>query len=99
MGRDIEPCVYILTNWKNTVLYIGVTNNLYRRMEEHREKKGNKFTSRYNLTKLVFVECTERMEDAIAYEKKIKAGSRRKKNDLINSQIPDWDDLYDEMFE
>ncbi len=68
-------------------------------MQEHREKKGGKFTSRYNLNKLVFVETTERMEDAIAYEKQIKAGSRQKKIDLINSMNPDWNDLYDEIFE
>ncbi len=98
MERDIEPWVYILTDWKHTVLYTGVTNNLFRRMEEHREKKGNRFTSRYNITKLVYVAITERMEDAIAFEKQIKSGSRQKKIDLVNSLNPDWDDLYDEMF-
>ena len=98
MERGIEPCVYILTNWKHTVLYTGVTNNLYRRMQEHREKKGNKFSSRYNLNKLVFVETTERMEEAIAFEKQIKAGSRKKKIELINTTNPDWNDLYDEYF-
>ena len=98
MERGIEPCVYILTNWKHTVLYTGVTNNLYRRMQEHREKKGNKFSSRYNLNKLVFVETAERMEEAIAFEKQIKTGSRKKKIELINTTNPDWNDLYDEYF-
>jgi putative endonuclease len=99
MPRDIEPCVYIVTNWKNTVLYTGVTNNLFRRMQEHREKKGGKFTRRYNLSKLVYVATTERIEDAIAYEKQIKAGSRQDKIALVNSMNPDWNDLYDELFE
>lgn len=98
MPREIQPCVYILTNWKHTVLYTGVTNDLERRNTEHRNKIGSKFTGKYNATKLVFVEITERMEDAIAREKQIKAGSRQKKIKLINVINPEWNDLYDEYF-
>ena len=98
MPREIQPCVYILTNWKHTVLYTGVTNNLYRRKQEYREKKGGRFTGRYNLNKLVYLEATERIEDAIAREKQIKGGSRQKKIDLITSFNPEWNDLYDEYF-
>src|SRR3970282_1346925 len=98
MTKEIDACVYILTNWKHTVLYTGVTNNLYRRMQEHREKKGGKFTGKYNLNKLVYLEAPERIEDAIRREKQIKGGSREKKIDLITSFNPEWNDLYDEYF-
>lgn len=98
MTREIEPCVYILTNWKHTVLYTGVTNNLYGRMQEHREKQGGRFTGKYNLNKLVYLEATERIEDAIAREKQIKGGSRQNKIDLITSFNPEWNDLYAEYF-
>lgn len=98
MFSDRQPCVYILTNWKHTVLYTGVTTDLARRMEEHRSGKEGSFTARYNLSKLVFVELTERIDDAITREKQIKAGSRQKKIDLIERINPDWNDLYDEYF-
>ncbi len=93
-----EYCVYIMTNWKHTVLYTGVTSNLARRILQHKNKSGSKFTSRYNLNKLVFVETTDQVEVAIAREKQIKAGSRQKKIDLITEQNPGWNDLYDEFF-
>jgi len=98
MTKEIDACVYILTNWKHTVLYTGVTNNLARRMMEHKGKEGSKFTKKYNLIKLVFVEVTERIEDAIAREKQIKSWARWRKIELINSLNPDWNDLYDEYF-
>ena len=88
--------VYILTNINNTVLYTGVTNNLERRIAEHKNKKGSSFTSKYNVTKLVFYERFNRICDAIAAEKKIKAGSRAKKIEIIEAMNPNWRDLYNQ---
>ena len=85
--------VYILTNKRNTVLYTGVTNNLARRLAEHRSKENRGFTHRYKVTKLVYFEEYDNPTDAIHREKQIKAGSRRKKLDLINSLNPAWKDL------
>ncbi len=85
--------VYILTNVGNKVLYTGVTNNLERRMEEHKNKKGSSFTRKYNFGKLVFYERFDQIDCAIAAEKKIKAGSRAKKIELIEAMNPNWDDL------
>ena len=85
--------VYIMTNVGNTVLYTGVTNDLRRRVAEHKNGKGSKFTGKYNVTKLVFYESFGRIQDAIAAEKKIKAGSRSKKVKLIESVNPQWLDL------
>ena len=93
-----EYSVYILTNFQNTVLYTGVTNNLHRRVLEHRSGKGSDFTARYHLTKLVYFETTSNITAAISREKQIKAGSRQKKIELINSINPEWKDLYDEYF-
>ena len=90
-------CVYIMTNSHNTTLYPGVTNNLSRRVLEHKEGSGSKFTSRYNLTKLVYYEVTCDIKAAIIREKQIKAGERQKKVDLINSINSDWKDLFDEL--
>lgn len=85
--------VYIMTNKGNSVLYTGVTNDLIRRAYEHREKLVAGFTKRYNITKLVYWEATEDIGGAILREKQIKAGSRQKKVDLINSCNPEWRDL------
>jgi len=90
--------VYILTNKHNTVLYTGVTNDLQRRVLEHRAGKGSKFTHKYNITKLVYFEATDDVNAAIAREKQIKAGSRQKKIDLINSINSEWNDLFEEYF-
>ena len=90
--------VYIMTNFHNTVLYTGVTNNIQRRVFEHRSGKGSSFTARYHLTKLVYFETSSDISAAISREKQIKAGSRQKKIDLINSINPEWNDLYDEYF-
>jgi len=81
---------------RNTVLYTSVTNNLRKRVAEHRNKIGSKFTSKYNITKLVYYESFARIWDAIAAEKKIKAGSRAKKIKLIESLNPQWEDLYEQ---
>jgi putative endonuclease len=89
--------VYIVANSRNTVLYTGVTNNLVRRVYEHKNKLVDGFTKRYNATKLVYFEATECVESAISREKQIKAGSRQRKLDLINGINPEWRDLYEEI--
>jgi putative endonuclease len=89
--------VYIMTNKANTVLYTGVTNNLHRRVLEHQTGRGSGFTAKYKIKKLVFYERFDRSVDAIAAEKRIKAGSRRKKGKLINTVNPEWKDLYKEV--
>ena len=85
--------VYMITNYTNKTLYIGVTNNLYRRLDEHNQKKANGFTSRYNIYKLVYVESTPDISAAITREKQLKKWSRAKKERLINMQNPEWKDL------
>ena len=87
--------VYIMTNKRNTVLYTGVSNNLKKRVYEHKEKLTEGFTKKYNITKLVHYEVFEDIEIAILREKQIKAGSRQKKIDLVNSQNKEWADLYE----
>jgi putative endonuclease len=86
-----------MTNKYNTVLYTGVTNNLMRRVWEHKEGSGSIFTSRYRITKLVYYESYENINLAIAREKQIKGGSRQKKIDLITNLNPGWNDLYEEI--
>jgi putative endonuclease len=87
--------VYIMTNKHNTVLYTGVTNNLKKRVYEHKEKLTDGFTKKYNITKLVHYEVFEDIESAILREKQIKARSRQKKIDLVNRQNKEWADLYE----
>ena len=89
--------VYILTNRRHTVLYTGVTNDLVRRVSEHRAKLTGGFTARYNVDKLVFYERTTDVNAAIAREKQIKGGSRRRKIALINDMNPDWRDLFEDL--
>ena len=85
--------VYILTNKSNRVLYIGVTNNISRRINEHKEGAIDGFTSRYKVTKLVYLEHFNNPEIAISREKELKKLSRIKKEALINEKNPSWDDL------
>ena len=92
-----QYCVYILTNTHHTVLYTGITNNLTRRVLEHRIKAGSVFTKKYNVDKLVYYESGNDVNWAILREKQIKAGSRKKKLDLINVFNPDWNDLFDDL--
>ena len=89
--------IYILTNKNNTVLYTGVTNDLLERVHQHKGKLVKGFTARYNVDKLVYYERFSHIEEAIAREKQIKAGSRKKKLDLIDSLNPEWKDLYDQI--
>ena len=93
--------VYMLTNKNNTVIYTGVTSDLFKRIYEHKSGKfKNSFSNRYNLYKLVYYEAFGRIEEAIAREKQIKGGNRSKKELLINSINPDWRDLsYDLGYE
>ena len=90
---DRSYYVYILTNKTHRVLYTGVTNNLERRLYEHRTGVKSGFTQKYNCHKLVWFEITSSINDAIAYEKKIKAGSREGKLRLITASNPNWKDL------
>ena len=85
--------VYILTNKHNTVLYIGVTNNINRRLYEHKNKLVDGFTKRYNLDRLVYYETTENVSTAIEREKQLKGWTRAKKNELIKSFNPELHDL------
>ena len=89
--------VYIMTNKSNSVLYTGITNDIKRRVYEHKEKLKDGFTKKYNIQKLVYYEVFENPENAILYEKQIKGGSRKKKIDLIDGMNKDWQDLYKEL--
>ena len=89
--------VYIMTNTRHTVLYIGMTNSLIRRTYEHKKKLVPGFTQRYNVTELVYYEIFPTAWEAIEWEKQIKHWRREKKESLINSKNPDWIDLYDTL--
>ena len=86
--------VYILANRSRT-LYVGVTNDLVRRLAQHREGRPNSFTSRYAVTRLVHVEVATSARSAIEREKQIKRWSRRKKVTLIEADNPEWADLFE----
>jgi putative endonuclease len=85
--------VYILSNWCDSVLYIGVTGNLPRRLYEHRNGLVDGFTKQYNVHKLVYYESTSDVYSAISREKQLKKWSRIKKNELISKMNPQWEDL------
>ena len=90
--------VYIITNLHNTTLYIGVTSDLYSRIVEHKEKHYPKsFSAKYNLNKLVYFALFDSIEEAIDREKQLKAGSRKKKEELINLINSDWRDLFEDI--
>lgn len=89
--------VYIITNKYNTTIYVGVTNNLARRIYEHKNKLVEGFSSKYNLNKLIYFECTENVESAIIREKQIKNYSRAKKELLIEKMNPSREDLYESL--
>ena len=97
MATERHYYVYLMTNKKNTVIYTGVTNDLIRRVYEHKEKLVKSFTSRYNINKLVYYEVFQDAENAIVREKQIKGGSRAKKIELINSMNVQWNDLYESL--
>jgi putative endonuclease len=87
--------VYILANWNNKVIYIGMTNNLERRIFEHRNKILPGFTNKYNIHKLIYFESTNDVNAAITREKEIKKWRREKKNQLIETINPNWDELFE----
>ena len=89
--------VYILTNYKNTVLYVGVTGDLVQRIWQHKNKVVKSFSSRYNLGKLVYYEIYADAETAIKREKTLKLFRRQKKIDIITQFNPLWRDLYDDI--
>ena len=85
--------IYFMTNTSRTVLYVGITNDLKRRIKEHKEKKIKGFTSKYNCTKLVYYEHSEYIINTLEREKQIKKWSRKKKNFLVEISNPNWRDL------
>lgn len=97
MKEDKQYYVYILTNKSNKVLYIGVTNDLIRRMFEHKNKLIEGFTEKYNLVKLVYYEVTNDIESAIKREKQLKNWHRDWKINLITQFNPDWKDLSEDL--
>lgn len=89
--------VYLLTNYTNRVIYIGVTNNLKRKIYEHKHKNHKEFTSKYNVNKLVYFETFNDINEAITREKQLKAGPRCKKLELIIKSNPNYEDLYEKL--
>ena len=92
-----EPCVYILASRPGGANYVGVTSDLPRRVQEHREGRGSDFTRRYRIRTLVWYEWHDRMDEAIAREKQIKTWRRSEKSELIAEHNPSWRDLFDEL--
>lgn len=92
-----RPAVYILANKKNGTIYTGVTSNLVERVFQHRQKVFGGFTARYGCNQLVYYEFYDEMVPAIEREKQIKAGTRRRKIELIEEMNPLWKDLYNEI--
>lgn len=91
--------VYMMTNIYNTVIYTGVTNDLERRVYEHKTKAFKGFTTKYNCNKLIYYAETDDISAAITEEKRIKAGSRKKKIEMIVSINPEWQDLAKDWFD
>jgi len=89
--------VYFMSNNYNNVLYVGVTNDLVRRVAEHKAKVNKGFTYKYNVDKLVYFESIHSINDAIEREKQIKNWKREWKNELVNKENPDWKDLFDSI--
>ena len=89
--------IYILSNYSNSTIYIGVTNNLVKRLYQHQNKLIDGFTSKYNINKLVYYEIYQNIDYAINREKQLKGWSRAKKNALIETLNPTWKDLGKEL--
>lgn len=92
-----QPCVYILVSQRNGTLYIGVTSNLLGRSWQHKNRQGSRFTSKYDVHRLVWFEPHETMENAIVREKQIKKWNRAWKLRMIEQKNPDWRDLYEDL--
>ena len=95
--RQHRYYIYILTNWNNKVMYVGMTNDLVRRVYAHKEKLVEGFTQKYNIDKLVYYEETTDVHSAIAREKEIKRWRREKKDSLVVTLNPLWLDLASEL--
>jgi len=85
--------VYILTNWNNSTLYIGVTSDIARRVSAHKSGAVEGFTKKYNLHKLIYCETTENVHSALTREKQLKGWTRKRKNDLITQANPTWEEI------
>ena len=96
MVAENRYCVYLMTNWNHRVMSVGVTKNLARRLYEHKNKLVKGFTEKYNVNKLVYFEETDDMRSALAREREIKKWRREKKNALVLSVNPEWNDLAEE---
>jgi putative endonuclease len=92
-----HPVVYIMANFRNGTLYVGVTNNLLRRVWEHKNNLSEGFTKNYSIHTLVYYEFFESMLEAIEREKKLKSGTRNKKLKMIEKMNPEWGDLYESL--
>ena len=99
MRYEREYYVYILTNYNKTTLYIGMTNNVESRVYEHKKGVGDGFTKKYNTKYLVYFEEMDCPLDAISREKQLKKWNRKWKEDLINEDNPEWEDLSEGWFE
>ncbi|MEO0546549.1 MAG: GIY-YIG nuclease family protein [Pseudomonadota bacterium] len=97
MERDHAYFVYIMASKRNGTLYVGVTNNVYRRALEHKTGKAGSFTKRYGITRLVYFEEFQNIQQAIAREKQLKKGTRKTKLALIETSNPQWADLFEAM--
>ncbi len=97
MARSYNPAVYMMASARNGTLYCGVSSNLSGRAWQHKEGVAEGFTKRYGCTLLVWYELHSTIEHAIAREKQIKGGSRKKKLALIESINPEWRDLFSEV--
>jgi putative endonuclease len=96
MPTEKRYYVYLMTNWNHRVMYVGVTKDIMRRLDEHKNKLIKGFTEKYNINKLVYFEETANVYSAIAREKEIKKWRRQKKNALVQSLNPEWSDLLNE---
>ncbi len=92
-----QPCVYILASRRSGTLYVGVTSNLPQRIWQHKNDLADGFSRKYGVHLLVWFERHDTMEGAILREKQLKAGSRKRKIELIEQRNPDWRDLYEEI--
>jgi len=97
--RDHQYFVYILSNYTNTTVYIGVTNDLEVRILQHKRKGNDSFTAKYNVNKLVYFEKFDQINEAIAREKQLKNWQRQWKNELIEKENPNWSDLSSGWFD
>ena len=98
LNKQLGGWVYIMCSMNQSTLYVGVTSNLPSRVYQHKNKiHPQSFSSKYNCVKLVYYKFFETITQAIAEEKRIKGGSRRKKEVLINRMNPEWEDKYEEI--